>query len=77
MLNRNTAYREVVVTAAGQLEELLTEAESALRHAARLRPQAGIMITRHDSRHYTLALDAAVPYGETRERTAASKQSCR
>ncbi|MFB8370984.1 hypothetical protein ACFC25_16685 [Pseudarthrobacter sp. NPDC055928] len=64
-----TEHSEVIVTAPELLHELLTKAEAALRLTAMARGNAGILVTRHDARHYTLALDDAVPFGETYERS--------
>jgi|GEM_PF-6434094 len=47
--------------------EQLDEAELLLRTAAKGDRNAGILVTRHGSDHYTLELSCSVPYGETRE----------
>jgi hypothetical protein len=60
---------EVIVTAPGLLHEMLAAAEATLRQAAMGQGKAGILVTRHDPHRYTLALDEAVPFGETRERS--------
>jgi hypothetical protein len=69
MHNQATAHREIVITASGQVDELLAEAEAALRHTAMARPVAGILATRHDPHRYTLTLDERVPFGETQEQS--------
>lgn len=62
-------YTEVIIVAPGQLEEVLGGAEAALRQAAIVEAAAGILVTRHDYCRYTLALDEAVPFGETLEQS--------
>lgn len=69
MQTQTTEHWEIIATDAGQLHESLTEAEAALRLAALNRRAAGILITRHELRRYTLALDDSVPFGETREQS--------
>jgi hypothetical protein len=65
MRTQTAKHLEVLVTDPGRLHELLDDAEAALRQM----PQqfAGILVTRHDPRRYTLSLSATVPFGETRE----------
>jgi hypothetical protein len=60
------AHLEVLVSAPDQLPRLLADAEEALI-AESMDRAAGILITRHDPRRYTVALSTAVPYGETHE----------
>lgn len=60
---------DVIVADPGQLDTLLAEAEASLRLAAMARGTAGILVTRHDLRRYTLSLDDTVPFGETREKS--------
>lgn len=48
MQNQATEHREIVITAPRLLDELLAEAEAALRQTATARPVAGILVTRHD-----------------------------
>ena len=67
MLGQARAPLEVLVTEAEGLYELLDDAEAALRPLAVTHRCAGILVTRHDPRRYTLALSATVPFGETRE----------
>jgi hypothetical protein len=62
---------EVLVTEPGRLNELLDDAEAALRQAAMCRRSAGILVTRHAPGRYTLALSETVPFGETREQILA------
>lgn len=69
MHTQATGHTEVTITAPEQLHELLADAEAALRQAATAHGMAGILVTRHDARRYTLALDETVPFGETREQT--------
>jgi hypothetical protein len=57
---------ELVVDGATELPERLSDAEAALRCLA-TEAEAGILVTRHNFHRYTLALDRAVPFGETRE----------
>ncbi|MFJ5959029.1 hypothetical protein ACIQC5_24060 [Paenarthrobacter sp. NPDC092416] len=56
---------EVLITEPRRINELLDQAEAVLRQ----QPQrfAGILVTRHEPGRYTLALNDAVPFGETRE----------
>jgi hypothetical protein len=56
---------EVLVNDPSRLNELLDNAEAALRQ----KPQklAGILVTRHEPGRYTVALNESVPFGETRE----------
>jgi len=65
MRSQATEHLEVLVNDSGRLYELLDDAEAVLRQM----PQrvAGILVTRHDPRRYTLALSDKVPFGETRE----------
>ncbi|WP_407923751.1 hypothetical protein [Arthrobacter cheniae] len=58
---------EVLVTEPGQLQEMLDDAEATLRRIAARQRSAGIVVTRHNHRRYTLALSDTVPFGETRE----------
>lgn len=67
MLGQASAPLEVLVTEAAGLYKLLDDAEAALRQLAIIHRCAGILVTRHDPRRYTLALSATVPFGETRE----------
>lgn len=67
MEHQELEHFEVEVTAAQQLYNILEEAEAALLPAAIARGSAGILITRHDLRRYTVALSDTVPFGETRE----------
>lgn len=67
MLSQTAEYLEVLVTDPGRLHELLDHAESELRQVALSQRCAGILVTRHDPRRYTLALSDTVPFGETRE----------
>lgn len=71
MRSQTTEHVEVLITEPGQLDELLDNAEAALRQAARCQPFAGIVVTRHDYNRYTLTLSDTVPFGETREQTLA------
>lgn len=64
--------REVVVTDPELLHEMLEDAETALRLISKTERAVGILVTRHDSCRYTLALDEAVPHGETRELSLSS-----
>lgn len=57
---------EVTITEAGQLPEFLAEAEAILREKAKSL-DVGILVTRHDLRHYSVALHKEVPFGETWE----------
>lgn len=59
--------REIVVTNPELLHEMLEDAEAALRLISKTERAVGILVTRHDSCRFTLALDETVPYGETRE----------
>jgi hypothetical protein len=67
MLSQTVEHLEVLVTDPGRLYELLDHAESELRQVALPQRCAGILVTRHDARRYTLALSDTVPFGETRE----------
>jgi hypothetical protein len=67
MSNQASAYVEVLVGTQEQLHELLSDAEEALLPAASAERTAGILVTRHSPRRYTVALCDAVPFGETRE----------
>lgn len=67
MHSQTAEHLEVLVTDAGRLHELLDHAESELRQVAFPQGCAGILVTRHDPRRYTLALSDTVPFGETRE----------
>ena len=67
MRSQAPEHLEVLVTDPGRLYELLDEAEAVLRQAATPERFAGILVTRHDSGRYTLALSGTVPFGETRE----------
>lgn len=67
MENPTPDRHDVIVADPGELDSLLAKAEASLRLAAMARGTAGILVTRHDLRRYTLTLDEAVPYGETRE----------
>ena len=60
---------EVLVTQPGQRYELLEDAEAKLRQVAMAHRCAGIMVTRHDPRRYSLELSGKVPFGETWEQT--------
>ena len=62
---------EVRVTEPNRLDELLDHAEAKLRKAAMTQRCAGILVTRHEPGRYTLALNEAVPFGETHERKLA------
>jgi hypothetical protein len=68
---QNQAFEpcEVIVAAPELLHQLLAEAEAELRVAALDQRTAGILVTRHEHHRYTLALDEAVPFGETREQS--------
>ncbi|WP_427019226.1 hypothetical protein ACQCSX_21095 (plasmid) [Pseudarthrobacter sp. P1] len=48
---------------------MLDDAEAVLRQVAIAKRSAGILVTRHDPRRYTLALSDTVPFGETWEQT--------
>lgn len=63
----STEHLEVLVTEPGRLYELLDHAEAELREIALPQRCAGILVTRHDPRRYTLTLSDTVPFGETRE----------
>jgi hypothetical protein len=67
MLSHTVEHLEVLVTDPSRLYELLDHAESELREVALPQGCAGILVTRHDPRRYTLALSDTVPFGETRE----------
>jgi hypothetical protein len=67
MHGQATDLVEVLVTEPDRLHELLNDAEAALRPVAIVQGFAGILITRHDSGRYTLALSDMVPFGQTRE----------
>lgn len=58
---------EVFVSTPGKLDEMLDLAEIMLQQIPQY--SAGILVTRHNSFRYTLALSETVPFGETRERT--------
>lgn len=60
-------HLEVRVTDPSRLHELLDHAEAELRQVALSVGCAGILVTRHNPRRYTIALSDAVPFGETRE----------
>lgn len=68
MQNQITEYK-VVVSDPDLLDDLLTEAEALLRPVAMVEGRVGILVTRHALGRYTVALDEAVPFGETYERT--------
>lgn len=65
MQSQTAGHLEILVADPGRLHELLDDAEAVLRQM----PQrfAGILVTRHDPRRYTLALSDTVPFGETHE----------
>ena len=67
MSKQESAHVEVLVGTQEQLHDLLSDAEAALLPAATRERSAGILITRHSPRRYTVALCDAVPFGETRE----------
>ncbi|WP_458114008.1 hypothetical protein M1D88_08005 [Arthrobacter sp. R1-13] len=67
MSTQAVAHVEVLVGTQEQLHELLSDAEAALLPAASAERSAGILVTRHSPRRYTVALSHAVPFGETRE----------
>lgn len=67
MHNQAMEHCEILVTDPELLPGMLEDAEAALRLTARAERPVGILVTRHDPFRYTLALDEAVPYGETRE----------
>lgn len=69
MSMQESAHVEVLVGTQEQLHDLLSDAEAALLPAATRERSAGILITRHSHRRYTVALCDAVPFGETREHT--------
>lgn len=67
MFSQTAEHLEVLVTEPGRLYELLEHAEAELRQIAVPQQRAGILVTRHHPRRYTLALSESVPFGETRE----------
>lgn len=67
MRSQTAEHLEVLVTDPGRLYELLEHAEAELRQIAVPQQRAGILVTRHNPRRYTLALSESVPFGETRE----------
>ncbi|WP_028266017.1 hypothetical protein [Arthrobacter sp. MA-N2] len=67
MRSQTAEHLEVLVTEPARLYELLDDAEAMLRQVALPQQSAGILVTRHHPGRYTLALSAAVPFGETRE----------
>lgn len=67
MPSQTAEHLEVFVTDPGRLYELLEHAEAELRQIAVPQQRAGILVTRHNHRRYTLALSESVPFGETRE----------
>lgn len=69
MRHHPAEYAEVIATEPKQLYEMLEAAEAALRQTATARGAAGILVIRHDLHRYTLVLDEAVPFGETREQS--------
>lgn len=71
MRNQTAEHLEVLVSDPRRLYELLNNAEAELRQAAMPQCFAGILVTRHDPRRYTLALSDTVPFGETREQILA------
>ncbi|MCY0906725.1 hypothetical protein [Arthrobacter sp. H14-L1] len=69
MGSQSTGYVEVLVNRPGLLNELLDDAEVALRQAAMTQRCAGILVTRHYPGRYTLEFSDTVPFGETWEQT--------
>jgi hypothetical protein len=68
MSTQAAAHVEVLVGTQEQLHDLLSHAEATLLPAASAERSAGILVTRHSPRRYTVALCDAVPFvGETRE----------
>lgn len=67
MSKQETAHIEVLVGTQEHLHDLLSDAEATLLPAAATQRSAGILITRHSPRRYTVALCDTVPFGETRE----------
>lgn len=65
MRSQTTERFEVLVTKADQLDDV----EATLRQIAMIERCVGILITRHDSVRYTLALSNTAPFGETWEQT--------
>ncbi|MEZ2388836.1 hypothetical protein AB6813_04695 [bacterium RCC_150] len=59
---------EVIVPAAEKRDELLSDAEFALRQAACPHGKAGILVIRHAPHAYTVSIDESVPFGQTHER---------
>ena len=67
MLTQTAEHLEVLITDPRRLYELLDTAEAELRRVAMPERFAGILVTRHDPRRYTLTLSDTVPFGETHE----------
>jgi hypothetical protein len=67
-MQEDTKTVDLLVENASQLPGLLLEAEAALRAYAASSGTKGILVTRHDFRQYTVALEASVPFGETWEK---------
>lgn len=66
MSSHTTEQVEILVSEPSQLHDLLNEAEATLQQTAMCQ-RAGIVVTRHNHRRYTLALSDRVPFGETLE----------
>jgi hypothetical protein len=58
---------DVFIETKDQLHALLSDAEAAILPAAVKAGTSGILVTRHDSRRYSVALSDSVPFGETHE----------
>lgn len=59
---------ELVIRSAANLQDELTSAVEKIREHAIAEHRYGILLTRHDSMTYTVAVNTEVPYGETWER---------
>lgn len=59
---------KLCIRSATNLQDELTSAVDRIREYAVRQRQHGILLTRHDSMNYTVAVSNEVPYGETWER---------
>lgn len=67
MHSQSSEYLEILVTEPRRRDEMLNEAEAALRQVAVTQRTRGILVTRHDPARYTLELSDKVPFGQTHE----------
>lgn len=67
MHTQTTEPLEILVTEPDRRDEMLNEAEAALRRVAMTQRAGGILVTRHNPGRYTLELSDEVPFGQTRE----------